>query len=276
MMNNSINKWLVYGNLFFYASLPAISMVYNFRIAQITRQPIFDKVTQKKSTIVALIFDQVRKKYNGTRQNFAGELSSFIYDFKSYYVRADFAFAHIHEKNINQSSFSDTETDDILFTAGRNFTLNQENTMTLSGLFGVPTHAIYRLKHVDFGYSQIGIGFQLDGLHIVSPHTNFVYGARYIYFVPRKADDACKRKYHFTIGNVGDLLFALRNKYKEHHGFELGYTLRSRFGAQICPNLDDIVKKSNYLRSNYYIVYKYKFLIGNIPNRLLFNCSYGF
>ena len=87
-----------------------------------------------------------------------------------------------------------------------------------------------------------------------------LYGARYIYFVPRKALDSLDEPHTFTIGNIGDLLLAYKNNWNKKNGIELGYTARFRFGAHISPNLDDIVKKTNYIRSNFYIVYKYRFI----------------
>lgn len=259
-----------------YSSLSAISMVYNFRIAQITKQPIFEKTFNRNHTIVALLFDQFYKKRNNTtHQNYAGGLGSFIYDCEPYYFRIDAALSNIRQTDNHITTFSGTETDDILFTVGRNFIVNEQALITLSGLFGVPTHKIFRLRHPDFGYSQVGMGIQLDGSYTVDCIGSLLYGARYIYFVPRNALDDCKKKYNFTIGNVGDILLAYKNTWNQH-GLELGYTFRSQFGAHIRPNLDDTVEKTNYLRSNFYIVYKYKFLTYNVANRLLFNFSYGF
>lgn len=287
-----------------YARLSAISMVYNFRIAQITKQPIentIKKAGERKHTTVALVFDQFRKKYNGTRQNFLGGFGSFIYDFDAYYVRADFAISHIHEISFTSSktmsskpleqaneiaitqstptsprtTFSGTETDDVLFTAGRNFVLTNKSDITLSGLLGVPTHTIFRLQHVDFGTGQVGAGLQLDGLYALNDAGAFLYGARYIHFIPRKASDSVGHKHIFTIGNIGDLLLAYKHNW-DNNGIEFGYTARSRFGAHIAPKLDEIIRKTNYVRSNFYAVYKYRFKLGEVSNRLLFNISYGF
>ncbi len=268
-------KCLVFICLFPYAGLHAISMVYNFRIAQVTRQPIFEKSSDRRNTLIGLLFEQYRKKYNGPRQNNVGGLASYIYDFHPYYIRTDCAVSHIHEKIDHTTSFAGTETDDILFTFGRSFNGNDYTTFTVSGLFGIPTHKIYRLIHTDFGYSQVGTGLQFDGLYEFNPISAFIYGARYIYFFPRKAYDNLGQRYTFTLGNVGDLLVAAKSKWPKH-GVEFGYTARFRFGAHICPHLDDIVQKANYIRSNFYFVYQYKFLIHQTSNRLMFNIAYGF
>lgn len=269
------HRYLLFFFILQHASLAAISIVYNFRIAQITKQPIFQKTNDKNHTLVALFFDQYRKKYNGTRQNFIGALGSYIYDFEPYYFRTDLAGSHIKETVNNVITFSGTEMDDILFTVGRNFKINKHATATLSGLFGFPTHQIFRLQHIDFGYSQIGTGIQLDGSYELNSISSLLYGARYIYFIPRTALDDLEKKYTFTLGNVTDLFFAYKGSWQKH-GLEAGYTARQRFGAQIHPHLDDIIRKTNYIRSNFYFVYKYKFRINDLPSRLLFNISYGF
>lgn len=256
------------------SGLSAISIVYNFRIAQITKQPIFEKDHHKNHTIVTLLFDEYLKKYNGTHQKFLGGFGSFIYNSKSYYFRTDVALSSIHEVTDGITTFSGTETDDILFSAGRNFILNNRTTITFSGLCGFPTHKVFNLQHAEFGYGQIGAGMQLDGLYDLKNMNTLLYGVRYIYFSSRKALDTTGKKYTFTFGNVADILTAYKKDWKKH-GLELGYTFRSNFGADVYPNFDDIIQKTNYIRSSFYAVYKYKFLLNNTANRLLFNISYG-
>ncbi len=255
-------------------NLCGISIVYNFRIAQITKQPITEKPGDKNGTVIALLFEQYGKKYNGVQQNFAGGFGSYIYDFSPYYFRIDGAVSHIHEKTDHITSFSGTEADDILFTLGRNAAINQYTSLTFSGLFGIPTHRLYRLQHVDFGYSQVGTGLQLDGVYSHNHINDVIYGARYIYFAPRQAFDSNGQWHRFTLGNVADVLIASNNRLNNHR-IEFGYTARFSFGACAYPNFDDIAEKTNYIRSNLYLVYKYKFSIRDIPNRFLCNISYG-
>ena len=253
------------------------SMVYNFRIAQITKQFQFDKDEDKHSTLVALFFDQIRKKYNGVHQNFIGSFGSALYDYNSYYIRIDTAFSHITEHQAGISSFCDTQTDDILFSFGKNIVRDEKNLMTFSGLTGIPTHKILRLQHTDFGYGQYSVGAQFDGSYsFFLDYTDILlYGARYIYFIPRKAFDNNHEKHDFTIGNMADLFIANKNIWKSH-ALEYGYTAKFRFDAWVNPPFDNIVEKTNYIRSNFYIVYRYKFLINDVSNKLLFNFSYGF
>jgi hypothetical protein len=256
-------------------SLHAISMVYNFRIAQITKQPLHDNPNLKNHTFIALPFDLYQKKYNDIVQNFAGSLGAFIYNYEPYYARVDAAVSHVYQHGGAVPSFSDVQTDDILCTVGRNFEVNQRNTITLSGLFGVPTHQVLRLKHVDFGYGQVGTGIQLDGSYAFHHENAFLWGARYIYFIPRHATDTLHHNYKFTIGNVADVLLAYKQNWNKH-GIECGYTNRVQFGSAIHPYVPDLATQTNYIRNSVYAVYKYKFFIRDMANRLLFNISYGF
>lgn len=274
-MKHTSYIWVLLFGLFSFANLWAISIVYNLRIAQVTKQPIFENRENRNHTIIGLLFDQYQKKYNGVRQNFVGALAAFIYDFKSCYFRIDCAASHINERMGTTTTFSGTEIDDILFTAGYNFKINNRALLTLSGLFGAPTHKISSLQHVSFGYGQVGAGIQLDGSYSLNHISTFLYAARYIHFIPRNAQDDLRKNYQFTIGNLGDVLVACKNNWTKH-GLEFGYTARTDFGARVWPNFDELVTKTNYQRSNFYMVYKYNFLINNVANRLLFNIAYGF
>jgi hypothetical protein len=263
--------------------LCALSVIYNLRISQVTGEPIDENNYGNSSRVLALFFDNYQAKYVGDiKQNAVGVLTSFIHDFSSeFYLRTDFAVGHITEHIDHVATFSDTETDDILLTFGRHFIPHETTKLTISGLFGIPTHSIFALQHVDFGYGQLGVGAQLDGiyhlhyLHDTLYNTDFVYGLRYLYFVPGHAFDHQLNRYVFTIGNLFDILMSVKKKWG-HHGIEGGYTRRWDFGAHIMPTIDDIVEKTNYTRNNFYFVYKYQFQIREIHNRLLFNIAYGF
>ena len=122
----------------------------------------------------------------------------------------------------------------------------------------------------------MGLGIQLDGtINIGTGEQALIYGGRYIYFVPRNAQDDFDNSYNYTIGQTVDLLAAYKKNWPIH-GIEFGYTSRFFFSAAVHPHFDDEVKKLNYIRSNFYAVYKYRFFIHEHPNRLLFNIAYGF
>ncbi len=273
-MNHTMQKYLLLLCILSHTTINAISIVYNFRIAQITKQPIMDEEDYHKYSAIALIVDQYNKTYDDMSRNYAGGLASFIYNFKPYYVRADFAVSHIHAKDQRTTTFTGTEVDDLLFTLGRNFVFGYHKVLTISGLLGIPTHQILTLQHPSVGYGQFGAGIQLDGSYPIGRNGAFLGGARYIRFFERHARDSSGTRYLFTIGNVEDVLIAYKHSWPKH-GAEFGYTSRIQFGAAIYPTLDDTVEKTDYIRSNIYAVYKYKFLIRDLPNRFLLNVAYG-
>lgn len=274
-MNYTPIKYLLLLSIVSHASINAISIVYNFRIAQITKQPITDEDNYHKNTIIALLFDQYSKTHNDTKQNFIGGLGAYIFTFNPYFFRTDFAVSHIKAQDHDITTFTGTETDDILFTLGRNFKFGDRKVLTASALFGIPTHQILRLQHTDFGYGQFSAGAQLDGSYPIARSGAFLGGIRYIHFFKRHAYDYTHTRYLFTIGNVQDFLVAYKHSWPKH-GIEGGYTSRFQFGAAVCPNLDDIIERTNYIRSSFYAVYKYKFAIRETLNRLLLNIGYGF
>lgn len=272
-MKRTFFRWLVYGILLRPAYLPAPSMVWNFRIAEVTRQPIGQPSNKYDSTIITLLFDQYRKKYNDIQQQFVGALWAGMCGKQDYYLRIDTAFASIHAHGGQSTPYVGTQLDDILISFGKGISFDAA-VVTCSGLFGIPTHRIFNLEHVSFGYNQVGTGIQVDGAYSFAHSNGILLGWRYIYFCPRCARDTTGQQYKFTIGNITDVLVAYRQRWHSH-GLETGYTLRCRFGAAINPNLDDTTKKTDYMRSNLYFIYKYHFDLDHSAHRLLFNISWG-
>ena len=257
--------------LFWIKPLCGISIVYNYRIAQITRQPV--SADYNKQAVV-LIFDQYLKKHSGTRQNFFGGFGSFIYDFEPFYYRIDSAVSHIHEKSLNGArNFSGSAIDDLLFTFGHVTKINPQAAITISGLFGVPTHRTHELQHADFGSGQIGLGLQCDAGYQINKKHAIVGGVRYLYFVPSTGLDCFLVRHRFSVGNMFDFLISSRNNWGAH-AFEFGYSVRAGFGLFVRPVLDEIEKQ--YGRSSFYGVYKYSYNTRHTAQRFLFNIAYGF
>lgn len=246
------------------------------RISHVTKSVLLEP-DSRKYNIVALLFDQYQTKYAGCiNQNFAGIFGSVSYNFfTNWYARMDSAFAHIHQKTAGIETFSDTETDDILFYLGHISKLNERAKLTISGLFSIPTHQIFTLQHPAMGYGQVGVGIQFDGAYNLGCDFRILYGARYVHFIARDALGSDCNCYDFTIGNLGDLLIAMK-KIWDLHGLEWGYTARWNFGAQVSPCYADIVTQTNYIRNNFYLVYNYDFFVQDVRNRLYFNIAYGF
>ena len=204
---------------------------------------------------------------------FCRDLEAFIYSWESFYARADFAFSYVKETFDHMTTFTGIQTDDLLFTSGYNFK-QEHGRVTLSGLFGVPTHDIVALRHVPFGSVKLAWAFKLMVLLILKVNERFSM-ARVIFILSL----AMQRM--ILIINIiyywanRDLLAAYKKNWPVH-GIEFGYTARFFFAASVQPPFDDEVKKLNYIRSNFYTVYKYRFYIHEHPQRLLLNVSYGF
>lgn len=257
--------------------LNAVSIVYNFRIAQITRQPITNETHIKPNAATVLLFNLFQKS-NGLdlRENYTGGLGMFHRYLKNnFYIKSDIAIAHANQKVKNVPTVDTTEVDDILFTVGKNIIKTDHDRVSLSGLFGIPTHSVNFLQRVGHGTGQVGTGVQIDGLHKVASKMDVLWGSRYIYFIPRTAFDAAGNSYKFTVGSIADLLIALQGKINLKHGLEGGYAARWGFGINATPRIA-LLENFNYMRNSFYFLYKYTFLTERTAQRLMFNIAYGF
>jgi hypothetical protein len=279
-MKKNIFALILIGNLLTNVPASGLSVVYNFRIAQITRQPIGHQEKQRLSSLSLLLFNLFQKtKCFNIREDYAGGLVTFNRNFaEKYYIRTDFAVAHTNQKVNHLSTVDAIEPDDILLTVGRNFTFKQRSKITVSGLLGIPTHSVNTLQRVGFGSGLVGIGAQLDGIHKFTKKSDFLWGSRYNYFAERTAFTAAGTAYKFSIGSIAYLLVALQTNstVSLKHGVEGGYSARWGFGVHATPNNIPNLGLLNYMRNNFYCVYKYTFLTERVAHRLLLNVSYGF
>jgi len=256
----------------------AVSVVYNFRVAQITRQPIAQKnINHKPNTLSLLLFDFFQKtRCFDIRENYAGGLATYSRNFsENYYFRTDFATASAHQTVKKIETANVIESDDILFTVERNILQHEQGKVSVCGLLGIPTHSVYTLQRVGIGTGQVGLGAQLDGLYKLAQNCDFLCGARYVYFIPRNAIDNFGNSYKFTIGSIADLLLALQTNRTLGHNIEGGYAVRWGFDIHATPAIPEL-NNLNYTRNNFYLVYKYTFLKDRFAHRFLFNISYGF
>lgn len=275
IMKKNIVKFIFITALFMHPSSFALSLVYSFRVAQITQRPIVQEKDNKPDSIAPLIFDYFQKAKNfNIRENYVGGFVTYNHNFIRNYFRADFAVAHVAQ-TVNCAKTVDViEPDDILFTAGRNIINTPSRGMTVSGLLGLPTHAVNTLERVGFGNGQVGVGVQLDGVHKFKTY-DFIWGTRYNYFIPRTAYNANQDQYKFTVGSIADVLVAVETNKLLGHGGEVGYGGRWGFGAEATPTIA-ILDRLSYMRNTFYGVYKYTFLTEQFAHRFLFSFSYGF
>lgn len=267
-------KKIFYFLLFNHFFIHSISIVHNFRIAEITKQPVREQ-DPHPCIIMNLLFDEYEKAYsNNIRNNFIGSFGSFIYNFKNNYFRFDAALAHIQHTVDEVQTYETTQTDDLLFTLGHNFIINNHGKIVTSILLGIPTHPIDALQPAAFGYGHISTGLQVDSSYNLNERSNLLLGARYFYFVPGIIhQDSCS--YTFDKGNLIDLLIAIKTQHN-HHGLQGGYTSRWNFRGYICPKGIKESEEINFHRNSWYAVYKYTFQTKRVHHRLLIDVSYGY
>ncbi len=257
----------------------AASIVYNIKVAETTKRSATDEVNNFPSFATLTIFDQYRKKYSGDRHRIDGAMATYMYLFGHAYARVDFAFANTVQKN-PLCSFSRVETDDLLFSAGYGFIIDNRKRVTLSGLFGIPTHKNLSLQEFQFGYAHFALGAQLDGAFTYSDNGihAFMSAVRFIQFFERKScvpiDILCE-SFKFTPGNLTDIFISHRSKWG-HHRIEIGYDLSLFLNAKICPTLEDAVARSNYVRSGFFATYKHRFFVHELPSAVTIAFSYAF
>jgi len=257
----------------------AISIVYNLRIAEATKRPAFEKSNTPHS-IGITGFNTNRKRLKGIHHNAGGILTTFLYTKPSFFFRTDFAFGKVEESDGMCTKFSRTQTDDILFSGGYSFPIRKRIKLTFSGLFGIPTHKDLTFEGIQFGSGHIGLGLQMDGAFLYRSNKKHTIrtAARYIHFIGRKVAakvDKVLRYFDYHLGNVVDL-FLSHHFIFGHHSFETGFDETFVFGAKIVPCLDDVVKKTNYLRSSFYSTYKHRFVLREVNNAIAVAFSYAF
>jgi hypothetical protein len=275
----------IVGLPFFYvSSIQSASVVYNLRISETTKRQVRDKKYMHPRVLAVTLFDQFRKTHTETHDHIGGGLGTFIYARELFYARVEFAAAHVRSyNNTIDYHYSRTQTDDVLLTAGYSHILSKKTRMTFTGLVGIPTHRDTVLQGFEFGTGHVGIGAQFDSSYIYAQslkNSHVLMGAaRIIHFFPRTVFYTITdvtTAYRYNIGNLADLFISSSNTWGNHHT-EVGYNPTFAFSASIHPDLDDVVKQTNFIRSSFYGTYQYGFLLNNaLPIAVTFGISYGF
>jgi hypothetical protein len=264
-------------------TLSAISTVYNLRIAETTRhQAQRVAAASEVSSIVAATFvDNVRRTYNDIHYHVNSGIATFFFSPGSWYVRGDAAVGHVHIRfpvpvDVRANI---TQIDDILLMGGYHWSTS-EMSATLSGLLGIPTHKDVGLLGAEFGTGHVGVGMQLDGSYAYKQdgEAALMGAARYVRFLSRTAC-ACIQDilvpYDVSLGNLIDVLFAHCNFWGNHQ-FEVGYNATFAFKSHITPALPNFADETEFMRSNFYVSYRYLFSIEGHGSGLTIGLSYGF
>lgn len=256
-----------------------VSIVYNLRVAEITRRQASDPKYTDPSIASLALFDQTRRRCDLVKQNIAGGLATYLYLRKRFYCKADFAVGHVRSDNID-GRFSRIQTDDILLSLGYSKKISDRTKMTFSMLFGFPTHADTILEGIEFGTGHNGFGLQIDGSFLCSEKGNhsILTAARYIRFFPASIfypiNNICT-PFSLDIGNLVDLIIGYNYRFNTS-AFEVGYNPSFLFSATITPAIADVTNQINGIRSSFYGAYKHLFLRDKHPQGIIIALSYGF
>ena len=278
-MNIKLLKLLAISCCIFTTRVDSASFVYNMRVAEITRRQAINSTYTDPSILTLTTIDQLFMQYDCQLDNAIGELATYLYLRKRFYFRLDCAVGHV-QSNILGKKFSRNQTDDILLTLGYSKIFSPKTKMTLSMLFGFPTHNDTLLQGVEFGTGHNGFGLQLDGSFLLSDKKNqsILAAVRYIRFLPAAAflavNGQCVR-WQADIGNLVDLIAGYNYRFGTNE-VEVGYDASFLFGASICPAIEGLPSHINYIRSNFYGAYKHLFLREKNPQGIIVALSYGF
>lgn len=269
-----------------------VSIVYNMRIATITRRQKFenDKIQQFHNLLSGTPFAQWRKTENNNfKQNTYGMLGSYIYNRGNLYLKIDSAVGRVNSTIIgdnNNLKISHTQTDDILFTGGFGQKIGKRVRLAYSGLFGIPTHRNYILEFSQFGIGHIGLGGQIDCAYNYSKNEHHtMFGAlRFIHFLARtvKADNPCithlynHNSYNLKPGNVADLFISHQSSWNKFNRLEFGYDGTFGFGASICPIIANFGGTATLIRNSFFGAYSRFIPIHEIPSGIIIALSGGF
>lgn len=280
-MKKELIKLTILGIAFlFFAKQYGASIVYNLRIAEITKRQNIPQQQQHPFIVGVSFFDTFRRTYNDIFQNFIGAFGTFIYSYKELCLRIDGAFAHAHQSFETLSS-SVTQLDDLLFSLSYCNPIGEDLKLTFSGILGVPTHKEEGFLHVQFGTAHVGLGFQIDNSWTYTKDKKHLFfgAARLVHFFKRSTEIPILghlKPFEFSAGNLGDILIAHHSRWNHKHQTEIGYNLTSLFDTSLHPFIPNVTNQINFIRNSFYASYLYGFKLFDRPNALIVALSYGF
>lgn len=263
------------------ATIQPNTVVYNLRIAQITRQQI-QHIADGRETNVLLftnLFQQWLKFRCGIKQTITGTLVSYIQTGQSWYIKIDGALAHV--RNLFPcTELKRNQTDDILISGGYGINPREGTRIGFTGHLGIPTHKDTILEGIQFGTGHYALGAQIDGSQAYTvgrPHF-VLWALRYIHFFPRTVhfDDPTRpQRYKFALGNLVDIYISHQSNWDKRHRIEFGYDGIFDFGTRFCPPLTNLNVPTHFIRNSYFVAYARRIKHFNQPGALIFVLSYS-
>jgi hypothetical protein len=267
--------------LFVSCLVRATSIVYNIRIAEITKRQASSLKNSVPHIAVFTLFDQTRERYDCMHENIFGGMGSLIYLNTSMYAKMDIGAGHVRQCR-DDFYFARTQSDDILFSAGYGAQIKERTKVTISGLLGLPTHKDSSFLAIQFGTGHVGFGIQLDGSYRFRSQKHkhsLLAAARLIHFLPRNVWYANKTNnlcfpFRFNIGNLTDFLLVYGCRLRKH-GIEVGYNASLISNATLQPFVYSIYEQLMNLRNTVYAGYQYVMKTKHHRTGISFGLSYG-
>lgn len=272
--------------LFILCPLCPVSIVYNMRIAEITKRQQITPNAKRHNILGETTVGQWRTLKNGFKQSVYGGITTYIRSAKSLYLKVDGAFGRV-KNNIITNIFKRTQTDDLLFTGGYSHALSERVRITYSGLLGIPTHRDFILDLAQLGTGHVGLGGQIDtSFAYTADRSNVALGAiRLVHFFPRNVTShnpclqqlyQCK-EYNLSLGNILDVYVAHQTNWGNNNRFELGYDASILgFGSRIKPEITNFSGSLLYIRNNFFSSYSRRFSLNKTPVGIVTGLSGGF
>lgn len=266
--------------------LEAVTIVYNMRIAEITKRQQLAPNVKKHNILGVTSVGQWRKLKNGFKQSVYSEIGTYIRSAKSWYFKIDGAVGRV-KNNIITRSFKRTQTDDILFTGGYSHGIGEYGRFTYSGLFGIPTHRDFILDLAQFGTGHVGVGGQFDVSYAYMHNRSNILlaAARLVHFFPRNitSHDPCLqplypcREFNLNLGNVADLYIAHQTNWAKVNRVEFGYDASFiGFGSHVSPDIPDFSGSLVYIRNSFFGAYSRLLPSEKMPMGIVTGLSGGF
>jgi hypothetical protein len=265
--------------LFYAMPLHSTTFVYNLRIGEINRpkNPVSHE-EDHNSAILTAIAQRFASSDTNFHQLTGGILGTYIFAKNHWYFRANAAVGRVHAKRGNTDTFSKTEWDDILFSGGYGWQLDEKLQISFSGYWGIPTHQDHFTNLAQLGTGHMCLGIQLDFAYNFTPQHKLLAASRLIHFMSRditvKREEVIQLINAFEPGNLVDFLFAYQHSWKQHE-ITLGYNPATTFGTDDITSADRTGELGT-VANTLFASYRYGFMVKNYLSAVIGGLSYGF
>lgn len=269
---------LLYGCLLQPGADAVVSVVFNMRIAELTRRGALsaDGDNESRSSLAGIPFLHYRERRIGLKAHAGGSLAIFLHEREKTYVQIATALGHVSESILGFQREA-TQMDDLLISFGQRFVLPANCRVTLSGHVASPLHKDTALIKPQFGIGHPALGGQVDVGWTYDPENDrtFFGAVRVLHFFPGNTPGVPGPVRTFP-GDLIDIYLAHHLNWGPH-GFEWGYNPSFLLHSYIVPPIPQQTVALNLKRSTLYANYQYHFAFSKShPGMIATGLSYGF